>query len=226
MAKTIAVGPHTLDVVIKHSRLSNGFRGFIQSLYRSRALRQWHRAHMLIERHIPTAWPLAVVEKRTPFLLQESILICERIPDSYNIRQFVLEGKWENLTRHGRIELIEQIGSLLAQLQRTGLRHRDCKATNIMVQYLPKHEPVFQLYLVDLDGLRRRLPFEIWGSHEAIVRLAASAIELKPVQIRDVVRVFLSYIRNMDLPEVKDRKARHQFWQKLSKLVLQKNQTK
>jgi len=175
---------------------------------------------MLISRNIPTAWPLAAIDREHHMLLNDSILLCEKIPNSCNLRQFILEGNFDKLPRRKRIELAEQTGSLLAQLQRQGLRHRDCKATNIMVGHQPELDqpdlsPSFRLFLVDLDGLRARLPFEIWPSHEAIIRLAASTLNLSALKRLDMVRTFNKYLQILDLPEAKDRRARHRLWQTL-----------
>ncbi|OQA00908.1 MAG: Lipopolysaccharide core heptose(I) kinase RfaP [Planctomycetes bacterium ADurb.Bin412] len=232
MAKELTVGPHAMTVVVKHSRLSPGFRGFIQSLYRSRATRQWYRAHMLISRDIPTAWPLAAIDREHHMLLKDSILLCEKIPNSCNLRQFILDGNLDKLPHRKRIELAEQTGSLLAQLQRQGLRHRDCKATNILIrpqpepdQPEPDQQPSFRLFLVDLDGLRTKLPFEIWPSHEAIIRLAVSTQNLPTLKRLDMVRTFNKYLQILDLPEAKDRRARHRLWQTLSLKTLEKAKT-
>ncbi len=225
MAKELTVGPHKLAVVIKHSRLSQGFRGFIQSLYRSRATRQWFRAYMLISRDIPTAWPLAAIDREHHLLLKDSILICEKIPNSCNLRQFILDGNLDKLLYRKRIELAEQTGSLLAQLQRQGLRHRDCKATNILVLLQPdqpNQSPSFRLFLVDLDGLRAKLPFEIWPSHEALIRLAASTLSLPGLTIRDMIRVFHKYLKITGLPEYNNRLSRRRLWKQLSLSAMQK----
>jgi hypothetical protein len=188
---------------------------------------------MLISRDIPTAWPLAAIDREHHMLLKDSILLCEKIPNSCNLRQFILDGNLDKLPHRKRIELAEQTGSLLAQLQRQGLRHRDCKATNIMVSRQPDQpkpdlsdqSTSFRLFLVDLDGLRARLPFEIWSSHEAIIRLAASTLNLPALKRLDMVRTFNKYLQILDLPEAKDRRARYRLWQTLSLKILEKAKT-
>jgi len=70
--------------------------------------------------------------------------------------------------------------------------------------------------------LRAKLPFEIWPSHEAIIRLAASALSLPDLTIRDMIRVFHIYLKIIDLPEYKNFLSRRRLWKHLSDSAMQK----
>jgi len=191
--QSLTVGSATIEVVIKHTRLRKGIRGLIQSLRVSRAVGQWHKAHMLINRHLPTAWPLAALEHRQGLMLRESILICEKIYPSYNLSEFVEQTSFPQ-NPAVRIQLALELGRLLADLRRWGFRHRDCKATNIIVHHRPDEPSPYRLSLVDLDGVSlRRLPF-FGVRHEALVRLAASALTRTQLKQSDYVRVFKAYL--------------------------------
>ncbi|KPK76803.1 MAG: hypothetical protein AMJ79_05440 [Phycisphaerae bacterium SM23_30] len=211
IARNLTIAGVELPVVVKNTRLNQGWRKYWQSFRQSRALRHWYRAHTLINRDLPTPWPLAALEYYKGLFLQQSIYICSEIPYSCNLRELIKQDHLPR-THHSRNLLTEQIARLLAQLRLKGFRHRDCKATNIIVESPTRHNSLWNLYLVDLDGLRRRWINLSGARHEAIIRLAASCLKLANLLRSDYVRLFNRYVRYLKLPEAHNRFSRHDLW--------------
>ena len=223
VAGNLRIGNKDLQVVAKHSRLREGFRGYGQSVRRSRALRQWAWAHALVNRRLPTAWPLAAIEHRPGLLLRESILLCERIPNSLSLRKMILQNALPKETAPRRA-LTQQLAELLAEIRRTGFRHRDCKANNILIQHCAEREPAYRAYLIDLDGLSYRRAAVNGVGHEALIRLGASVVSQPNLNRTDFARFFRCYIRYLDLPEVGNRKCRHKLWEKIAKAIQKRSE--
>ena len=248
LAREITIGEVRLPVVLKQSRLYSGpprwanrIRGFFRSLWQivtlSRAHRQWRLAHGLLGRHLPTAWPLAALQKKQG-LITESIVICEEIQGAQNLDQLIrTKDRLDNYFE--RADLARTIGVLLAKLKYWGLRHRDCKATNIMVRHKRGHSTRkpggndecnassgsmpegkwWQAFFIDLDGIRLPgITIRPLG-HEALVRLGASLYSLEQVTLRDFAGVFRAYIRYLELPEAHDRILRRRLWFALARAI-------
>ena len=233
IAKLLKINNLSINVVVKHSIHRAGIRGFWQSVRCSRAMRQWQRAHALLNRDIPTAFPLAALEQRKWLLLKQSILLCEEIPDCQNLHQMITQNTLPT-SRYQRTELTIQLAQLLACLRQRNLRHRDCKTTNIVIRSLadpskPAGNSDFQPYLVDLDGLR---PFLIparliriiqkftplFPGHEALLRLAGSALSCKSPNITrtDLMRFFLAYYYSLCTDQSHKQLSKKALWRKLS----------
>jgi len=210
-ARNLRIGPTELQVVVKHSPLRTGLRGFLEYLRPSRAVKQWHIAHALTNRRLPTAWPLAALEHHRFGLLTESILITEHIDHASNLRVMIRDNRLPPPGRE-RTKLARSLGRLIAQLQLEDLRHRDCKLSNIMVREPSPECPAYQPYLIDLDGLAiRRQPF-ILRPHEALIRAAASIPPRHMPPLRDLLTAFGAYVEALDLPEAHNPLQRKRLW--------------
>lgn len=211
-AGVLTVGSTELQIVVKHSRLRSGVRGFFDSLRRSRAVKQWYIAHALINRQLSTAWPLAALEHHHFGRLTESIFITERISGALNLHSMLCNGELPPAGRE-RTELARSLGRLIGRLWLEGLRHRDCKLTNIMVGHHPDGSPASRVYLVDLDGLLvRRWPLAL-RPHRAIIRAAANIPKQIELPLRDLVTVFREYVSTLGLPECHNALGRKLLWE-------------
>ncbi len=227
----LQMGSHVLPVIIKHIRVREGLRGWWQAVRRSRALRQWFWAHAFIIRDVPTAWPLAAVERRRWGLAFESIFITEKIADAHNLKIALLENQNLPPTPRDRYELCRKIGELLHQLDYFGLNHRDCKVSNILIQKMrgENDNTFWRPYLIDLDGLSRCYGLRFFKRHQAIIRLAASSLELAHVTRRDRVAVFCGYLSdNYQTKHIfrrGDCEKSRRVWRQISRQVLQQART-
>jgi tRNA A-37 threonylcarbamoyl transferase component Bud32 len=149
LAGELELGGRRVPIIAKRSFKRYWYR-YINEIGRgSRAWRAWHKAWTLIVRDIPTAWPLAVMQKRRAGYITDSVIVFERLPGS-TLSQVDLNG----MTAGDRETLFRRTGKILRRIDQLGLAHFDAKASNWIVQPDPKLGP--RPILVDVDGIRFR----------------------------------------------------------------------
>jgi tRNA A-37 threonylcarbamoyl transferase component Bud32 len=129
--------------VIKRYNIKNIWHGLRRCLRTTRAAKSWRLAQRLRLMGIPTAKPIAFVEKRFLGFRGKSYLLMEYIEGEHAGDFFshsVQDAEHSLFTCHQVIALFEN----LAQLHIT---HGDLKMTNILIA---KHKP----WLIDLDGMK------------------------------------------------------------------------
>ncbi len=181
-----------LPVIIKRPRARNWRRRLAQLWPPSRSLRGWRMGHALLHRHLPTARPLATLERRIGPLVLDSILITEAIPGAADLDTFLRTeysrrsaGDWHRLKR----ELSHLLAQQLRRLLQRGLRHRDCKASNILVVQHPR----LKVLWIDMDGLRLAGPCSRNDGLRPLVRLQVSLADVPGLSRTDWVRFLRSY---------------------------------
>ena len=221
VGKDLRVGSTVIQVIVKSYPLRRGWKGLLEGVRRSRALRQWHRACLLVSRQLPTAFPLVVLERRKFFLLRESILLTEEIPNSYNLHRALKRGEIGSYTTRQRRELAERVGALLGKLYARGFRHRDCKASNLIIERGLKVKGGIRVWLIDLDGLRLGRWYRYtrrqghFRRHQALIRLGVSLWESKDLRLTDYTRCLRAYLREGGFEEAGGRQLRHQLHRQL-----------
>jgi tRNA A-37 threonylcarbamoyl transferase component Bud32 len=149
LATELKLGGRSIPVVIKRPFKRYWYRYFNEIGRGSRSWRGWRKAWTLIVRDIPTAWPLAVMQRRVMGYITDSLVIFERLPGS------TLGGMDLNaMTPCDRDRLFRRAGSILREIDDLGLSHFDAKAANWMVQMDDKLGP--RPVLIDVDGIRFR----------------------------------------------------------------------
>jgi hypothetical protein len=191
-ARLIVEG-QALEVICKQSRAY----GFIERTFAhfrsSRAKLNWERATALLELGISTARPLALLErrKREP----AAWLVTEGINDVVDLDQVVLtllpQVPPDQAARTKR-QLIGAIVDFYVRFDRSGLHHRDLKASNLLFTQWDGEDGGPRVWLVDLDGLTRRF-FAEKGRRQRLVRLAASLAEYHTVSVSEQVRFLKRY---------------------------------
>jgi hypothetical protein len=149
LATELTLGGRAVPVVIKRPFKRYWYR-YINEIGRgSRSWRGWHKAWTLIVRDIPTAWPLAVLQKRVMGYITDSVVVFERLPGA------TLGGADLNAMKAGERDLLfRRTGAILREIDDLGLAHFDAKAANWMVQMDEKLGP--RPVLIDVDGIRFR----------------------------------------------------------------------
>lgn len=148
-----------LDVICKRS-MPRHLGKRIKNLFRqSRAMRTWKLANALLNRQIPTARPLAVLERRCAGVLLDSLIMTEYIENAYDL-DTLLTVQIRDLESSQQRRLKQQVARALAGVFRAfharGFIHRDLKAPNIMVQWASNSDDSPRILLVDLDGVRQK----------------------------------------------------------------------
>lgn len=197
----LTVGDGVLDIICKQGR-ARGFSGrLVNTLRASRENRNCDRALMLLEAGIRTALPLAVVERRRPRC--EARLVTEFVPGLVDLDEVVLRllPRLERRPRRkAKDAIVKAIVDLLEQMTQDGLAHRDLKASNILLDHWDGAGGPANVWLVDLDGLRRRKFAYGVRRWDSVMRLAASLLGYTAVTRSDYCRFLQAYLARMGSP--------------------------
>jgi tRNA A-37 threonylcarbamoyl transferase component Bud32 len=142
---TSTVGMATVEgkrFLVKRYNIKGFWHGVKRALRDTRAARSWRNAHLLRLRGIPTAAPVALLERRRGPLRGVAYFVSEYVEgpncrDYFNSSAVPLEEKQATA---------REVLALIQALRRARLSHGDMKATNIL---LTANGPV----LVDLDAM-------------------------------------------------------------------------
>ena len=201
--KTIAFGEKKLDVYIKHPKFKNRWKQFRSIFRRSRCKKAFKLGHELLSRNIPTAMPVAIIERRHNLMLQDSILITESI-ESDHLHAYM--SKWfgeapssnkilDQKHKHRAYrKILTQLGKSIQRLHDNCYYHRDLKATNIRVNWNPNKQSLPNIYLIDLDGLCKVRFMTTKRRFKGLMRLNVSLLQCPPVNNSGRLRMLIGYI--------------------------------
>jgi len=167
------------EVVGRWTR-SAGFNVALDVIRGSAGRRDFQRTVTLLGGGVGSANPLAFLERRG-----ESWLVTEFLADAADLDRVVLmmlprlDARQQALAKR-RISVAA--ADFFAALIRGGWRHRDLKASNLLIVNLER------VVVVDWEGLRRRRLWNGSPGREAIVRLTASLLESPHLALRDLAR--------------------------------------
>lgn len=150
----------------------------------SAALRSWLNGHNLLDRSLPTARPLCVLERRRGIIFRaEGYLLAEKVQDAQPLHDASSVADWRMIR-----EAATRIGQLLRHLHEKRVRHRDLKASNILIN--SRLEP----YFIDLVGVSPdSRPLTKAIRIRDVARLAASFLNSQVVTRSDKLRVLRAY---------------------------------
>ncbi|WP_062263213.1 lipopolysaccharide kinase InaA family protein [Endozoicomonas arenosclerae] len=127
---------------IKRYNPKGFFYGLTRSLIPSRAAVTWHAAQLLESIGVPTARPVALLEKRWGPFKQDSYVIHEYLESIHAMKYFAEgaepEPEWSTVAK--------AIDDILFTLKRSLIIHGDLKGQNFIIH---QHQPL----LIDLDSL-------------------------------------------------------------------------
>ncbi len=146
-AADVELSGTTVAVIIKRPKRKLWWRYVVDLGRAARARRTWVKAWKVIARHLPTEWPLLLMERRTLGYVTDAVIVFERVPGK-TLDQLDLDA----LAPADRETLFRRAGRALRRLEQTGLAHYDAKSTNWIVVPDEKLGPV--PVMIDLDGIR------------------------------------------------------------------------
>ncbi|MHC4562994.1 MAG: lipopolysaccharide kinase InaA family protein [Planctomycetota bacterium] len=200
--RTIRLGETDVDVFIKRHRRKRAWKWMLDCVRPSRALRAFQLGHALLTRRIPTALPLAAMERRVGRLLKDNILITEAVTWP-RLDDFLETWLARSPTGHARLpahqqhqlaqDVLWQLGRLLQRLHDNNFAHRDLKASNLFVRWEVGVCP--QAVLVDLDGLRQVPSITMRQRFQGLMRLNVSLLQCPAVNHAGQLRMLLGYLR-------------------------------
>ena len=149
------IGGKKTYLCIKHYKSQgkvNALKGFFNP---SRAVNSLKAAETLRGLKIKTATPLAVIEKRKCFLLEESFLIMENISSHLGVPEYIEQNFSHPLSKN-QVErkraFIKEFAHFLIDVHDQGTYQHDFKTTNIFVEENSAKKIFF--WLIDLDHVR------------------------------------------------------------------------
>jgi tRNA A-37 threonylcarbamoyl transferase component Bud32 len=206
-----------LPVIVKRPLARNWRRRVRQLFAPSRSMRGWRIGNALLHRDIPTARPLAVIERRIGPLVFDSLLLTEAVPgaldlDAYLRREYQARSgaAW---WRHKR-ELSALLVRHVRRLAERGFVHRDCKAQNVLVLA----EPRLTLLWIDLDGLKRVGSVTRADEFRALTRLHVSLLNVPGLTRTDWLRFLKAYLAGFS----SDARAWRDVWRSIAEAAQEK----
>jgi tRNA A-37 threonylcarbamoyl transferase component Bud32 len=141
-ATVVKVNIDGRPLVIKRYNVKGTFHWLRRALRETRATKGWRLGQRLQLLGVPTAKPVAMVEKRFFGLRGKSYLIMEYIEGEHSGEYFAGSIRDTDAAAHSASKVV----SLLESLAKLRITHGDLKMTNILFE---KETPV----LIDLDGM-------------------------------------------------------------------------
>ena len=181
-SSTVAIFEHDeKKYIAKRFRRHGLLTGIKNRLRHSPALRSWIFGQSLRDRGLPTARPLAFLQRYRLGLPREGYLIFEFIADAVELPDAVAQSSGIERRR-----LAETLGRLLRDIHDRGVSHRDLKAPNIL---FADGQPV----LIDLVGVRVGLKISDRERVRDLARLNASFTGSPLVTRTDRLRLLRAY---------------------------------
>jgi hypothetical protein len=207
-----------LEAIVKRPRPRNLWRRLRHLLPPSRSLRAWRLGNALLNRDLPTARPLAVLERRAGPFVTDSLLITEVVDHALDLEAHLRREHADRSPRAWRRHKRRLINLLARQtrlLEERGFSHRDYKAQNLLIALRPQ----LRLVWIDLDGIRheRRTP-SVNRRLRALSRLHVSLLDVPGLTRTDRVRFLKSYLARFG----SDPRAWRRAWPVLDGMVRDK----
>jgi Ser/Thr protein kinase RdoA (MazF antagonist) len=189
-------GPAT--VVVKRPLARSFWKRLAHLFGPSRNRRAWKMANMLLNRALPVAQPMAVVERYIFGLIRvDSISITDYVSSSADLETFLTRdlaklaaGEQHRVKR----QLIESLVALLRAFHERGFVHRDFKAPNLLVNWEPPYVGIPVLTLIDMDGISHVRRVSVRQQARTIIRLSASLLTSPGCTRADRLRFLKRYL--------------------------------
>jgi tRNA A-37 threonylcarbamoyl transferase component Bud32 len=214
MDVTVAGRPRTL--VYKRFSVTSWSQPLAALFRPAAALRSWMQGQGFRERGLPTARPLAVLFRRRLGLRREGYLLTEKIDNAQDLHRFLASLHQRPAADQPAIlrRQIGQVATVIRELHRRRLSHRDLKAANILVSRdsssffspfsdkawttgTPSLLPIFasSVWLIDLVGVRRYRWLSRRRKIQNLARLNASFQDKDSLTRSDRLRFLRTYLR-------------------------------
>jgi hypothetical protein len=153
---------------------------------------------MLLNRNLPVAQPLAVVERYLAgFIRLDSVAITDFVPDSADLETFLtrdvaaLDPALQYRVKAG---LIVCVVRMIKRFHDRGFAHRDFKAPNLLVNWEPPYDGEPTLTFIDMDGIKYVRRASDRQRQRAVARLCASLLACPACTPADRLRFLRQYL--------------------------------
>ncbi len=169
--------------IYKRFNVKSSLHGIKNWFRRSPALRSWDFGQNLLDRGLPTARPLLVLERMRGGLSAEGYLLTERVPDARELSAAVADGPQRAWA--------DSLGRLVRMLHDRQVAHRDLKAPNILMSGSGADATIV---LIDLVGVEPGKPVSRAQRVRNLARLNASFVHSPKVTRTDRLRFLRAYL--------------------------------
>lgn len=208
----VATDKH-LEVVCKQRNSRHLHKRMLATVRKSRPRRTWEWAMAMLAAGIPTARPLAVLERRRFGLLTGSLLITEYLYNAVDLESLLTVRLRRLEPRRAfrlKSDLADGLAAFIARVHKAGFIHRDLKALNVIVQFDPERCERPRISVVDLDGMRSGSLNGGGGDLRMLMRLNVSVDPFQRVTRTDRLRVLLRYLARTGRPRAQWKQVWHQ----------------
>lgn len=178
---TVPAAAGDVTVIVKRSLARNFWKRLGLWFGPSRNVRAWRTANMLLNRDLPVAQPVAVIDRyRLGFVRVDSIILTDFIEDAVDLETFLtrdIAALPTDRQRRVKDRLVESLVGLLRTFHDRGFAHRDLKATNLLLNWPAPFDNAPRLTFIDMDGIRHLRRVRETHRTRAIVRLCASLLD-------------------------------------------------
>jgi serine/threonine protein kinase len=156
-------GGKRVEIVIKEFR-SLGVNRLKSIFLPAKAFKAWRGGNALLERGIGTPFPVAYLERRKAFFLDQSFFLAERLTRVEEIRPLLREFPSSELQ-----ELLASLAQHISLCHRKGILHRDLSDGNILVR--KEKDGRFRFYLIDTNRIRIKRHIGLLKAVKNLIRL-------------------------------------------------------
>ena len=190
--------PQPVEVIVKRPLARNPWKRLGHAFGPSRNLRAWKTANMLLNRNLPVAQPLAVIERYLGGLIRvDSLSLTDYVSPSVDLETFLTRdtAALDPTTQH-RVKrcLIECLIRIIKRFHDRGFAHRDFKAPNLLVSWPPPFDGEPTLTFIDMDGIKHVRRTTEKQRFRAIARLCASLLGSPACTRTDRLRFLKRYL--------------------------------
>jgi len=153
----------TVDIAVKEF-FPQGLNRLKTIFLSSKAQKAWRGGVALMEKNIPTPVPVAYLEKRRSFFIEESCYLTVLVEGIEEIRQLFRQLSPEKLCA-----LLRALAHHLGRCHEEGILHRDLSDGNILVKKDAWNEHVF--FLIDTNRIRLKKRLHILQRIKNLTRL-------------------------------------------------------
>lgn len=198
----LGIGGVEMPVVVKIYGACNGIFSWLGGLFRAKAFRNFKASVRLLKCGIGVAYPQAALRGNPDSWVRGGVFVTGYVDGSVDLDAFVranISGNGSGGSGDFRLKrhLAGEIGRIFAMIDNGGLWHRDAKAGNFLV--CPHSVKVaecaagFDVILVDLDGIRRKILKGRGSSFRGMSKLASTLLWHGGISTSDYLRAFTIY---------------------------------
>jgi tRNA A-37 threonylcarbamoyl transferase component Bud32 len=181
--------------VFKHYKSKAWWSPLKNLLRPTPALRSWLHGHNLVDRHLPTARPLCLLEARRFGLTGDGWMLAEKVAPGLPLVEAVLSVRHRPDSRRVLRLWADVLGRTIREMHDKRVAHRDLKASNLLMRFDPQSPENVQPVVIDLVGL-----WPMRGSVSRrfrardLARLTVSLLAARAATRTDLLRVLQAYM--------------------------------